>query len=151
MITAQEESWDAGLAELKPLLPRHYKELALDQDKVPLSPIWSIYDQRNKEGQLLFVTVREDGKLAGYFIGFVMPSLHYSTCLTCTLDIFYLVPEVRGKKAGWMLFKKVEELCKQRGVQRMFVGSKLHKDVSGLFEKLGYTEVERYYSVWLGD
>jgi hypothetical protein len=29
----------------------------------------------------------------------------------------------------------------------MFVGSKLHKDASWLFEKLGYTEVERYYSV----
>jgi hypothetical protein len=26
----------------------------------------------------------------------------------------------------------------------------LHKDASWLFEKLGYQEVERYYSTWWG-
>jgi GNAT superfamily N-acetyltransferase len=84
-------------------------------------------------------------------VGFVAAGLHYRTCLTLTLDIFWVRPEHRGKGAGVKLIKAVEAEAKRRGVQRMLVGSKLHKDASWLFERLGYTEIERYYSVWLED
>jgi GNAT superfamily N-acetyltransferase len=151
MLTYQVENWAQVRLELWTILPSHYQELALDQDKVPLSPIYEIYKAKNDADELLLVTIRDAGKLVGYFLGFVAPSLHYSTCLTCTMDIFYVIPEVRGQNAGWHLFKKVEEVCRQRGVKRMFVGSKMHKDASFLFEKLGYREIERYYSAWLGD
>jgi len=96
------------------------------------------------------VTVREDGKLCGYFVGFVAPGLHYKTCLTLTMDIFWIHPDHRGAGAGFALFRTVEAEAKRRGVQRMLVGSKLHKDASWLFERLGYEEVERYYATWLG-
>jgi GNAT superfamily N-acetyltransferase len=146
MITVQVENFDPFLEEVKPLLPRHYEELALDQDKIPLDPMFELYTQRSNLGQAMAVTVRETGKLVGYFVGFVAPGLHYRTCLTLTMDIFYVLSEHRGSGAGYMLFKEVEKECKRRGIQRMFVGSKLHKDASWLFEKLGYVEVERYYS-----
>ena len=67
------------------------------------------------------------------------------------MDIFYVHPDHRGGGTGYHLFKSAEKELKRRGVQRLFVGSKLHKDASWLFEKLGYEEVERYYSAWLGD
>lgn len=151
MITTQIESFIERLEELKPLFPRHWEELALNQDKVPLDPQYEIYFARERAGELLLMTVREDAALIGYFIGFIAPGLHYRTCLTLTMDIFYIWPEARGKGAGFDLFKAVEAEAKRRGVQRMMVGSKLHKDASFLFEKLGYEEVERYYSVWLGE
>lgn len=151
MITTQVELFSRVLTELKPLLPLHYAELALNQDKVPLSPQYDIYLAREELGELLMVTVRKDAELIGYFVGFVAPGLHYSTCLTCTMDVFYIHPSHRGSTLGYSLFKSVEAELKRRGVQRMFVGSKLHKDASFLFEKLGYVEVERYYSTWLGD
>ena len=66
------------------------------------------------------------------------------------MDIFYVLPEHRGSGTGFQLFKFVEKQLKNRGVQRLFVGSKLHKDASWLFEKLGYMPVETYYSTWLG-
>ncbi len=151
MLSYQEENWESTKQELIAILPTHYQELALHKDKVPLMPNWEVYTQMAARNELLFVTVREEGKLIGYFLGFVGPALHYITCLTCHMDIFYIVPEARGNNCGWFLFKKVEELCKQRGVQNLVVGCKLHKDVSFLFEKLGYTEIERTYSAWLGD
>jgi len=52
---------------------------------------------------------------------------------------------------GVRLFKAVEVEAKRRGVDRMFVGSKCHKEASFLFERLGYERVEVYYSAWLGD
>lgn len=151
MITAQVESFTQTLDELKPLLPRHWEELALHKEKVPLAPQYDIYERREELGELLFITLRETGVLVGYFVGFIAPGLHYKTCLTLTMDVFYVWPEQRGQGAGFLLFKAVEKEAKRRGVQRMFVGSKLHKDASWLFERLGYEEVERYYSVWLGE
>ncbi len=151
MITAHVESFEQNLEYLKPLLPIHYKELALDQDKVPLSPQFDKYVAAEQRGELIFVTLRKAGQMVGYFIGFIAPGLHYSTCLTCNMDIFYVLPEHRGSGTGFQLFKFVEQQLKKRGVQRMFVGSKMHKDASWLFEKLNYTPVETYYSTWLGD
>ena len=151
MITAHVESFEQSLPYLKPLLPVHYQELALNQDKVPLSPQFDKYIAAEHRGELLFVVLRNAGEMVGYFIGFIAPGLHYSTCLTCQMDIFYVHPDHRGNGTGFQLFKFVEQQLKKRGVQRMFVGSKIHKDASWLFEKLGYKPVETYYSTWLGD
>lgn len=151
MLTAQPEDFMPFLEEVKPLLERHWEELALNKDKVPLSPQYDVYIQRDALGQILLVTLRESGQLAGYFVGFVAPGLHYSTCLTLIMDIFWLAPEHRGKMGGLKLFRAVEREAKRRGVQRMFVGSKVHKDASKLFEAMRYDKCEVYYTAWLGD
>jgi len=151
MVTIMLESFEDRLPELEPLLPLHYEELALNKDKVPLSPQYPVYINRERNGELMFMVVRDRGELIGYFIGFVAPGLHYSTCLTLIMDIFYIHPEHRGSSTGHKLFKAVEAEAKKRGVQRMFVGSKVHLDASWLFEKLGYEKVETTYSTWLGD
>jgi GNAT superfamily N-acetyltransferase len=151
MLTAQVESLTDRLEEMKPLFPLHWEELALDKDKVPLDPQYDAYLARDALGEVLFVTVRGAGELVGYFVGFVAPGMHYRTCLTLTMDIFFVHPGSRGKAAGLMLFRAVEAEAKRRGVQRMFVGSKNHKDASRLFVALGFEPVETYHSKWIGD
>jgi len=151
MITYHVESFEERLCELKRLLPLHYEELALNKDKVPLSPQYDVYIQRERNGELLFVTARDAGELVGYFIGFIAPGLHYSTCLTCIMDIFYIAPGHRGSNAGWELFQFVRKENKRRGVQRWFMGAKVHFDCSFLFEKLGAELVEKTYSLMLED
>jgi len=151
MITVMPESFEQMLPELLPILPIHYEELALNKDKVPLSPQYNIYIDRERDGQLLFMVMREAGEMIGYFIGFISPGLHYSTCLTCQMDIFYIRPDRRGHKYGKALFEAVEQENRRRGVQRWFVGSKCHLDASWLFEQLGFERVEVYYSKWLGE
>jgi len=151
MLSAQIESFTERLGEFRPLFPLHWEELALNKDKVPLDPQYDIYIQREARGELLFVTLRELGTPVGYFIGFIAPGLHYRTCLTCTMDIFYVHPAKRGGRGGIKLFKFVEKELRRRGVDRWFVGSKCHADASWLFEILGFDRVEVYYSKWLGD
>lgn len=146
MLTAAPEPFAPFLEEVQPLLPSHYRELALDQDHVPLSPQYDIYLERDRRGEIVCIAMRSEGALVGYFVGFKAPGLHYSTCLTLTTDIFWLAPEHRGKRGGEILFKAVEAEAKRLGVDRMFVGSKTHLDASWLFERLGYTKVETYYS-----
>lgn len=151
MLTACVESLTENLPILKQLLPLHWEELALNKDKVPLDPQYEVYLQRDARGEVLFIALRNEGELVGYFVGFVNPGLHYKTCLTCIMDIFYVHEKHRGRRGGFILFNAVEQECKRRGVHRVFVGSKCHKDASWLFEKLGYTEVERYFSKWIGN
>jgi GNAT superfamily N-acetyltransferase len=151
MITCHVESFEERLAELQVLLPLHYRELAMNQDKVPLSPIYSHYIDRERAGGLLFVTLRDAGQLVGYFIGFIAPGLHYSTCLTCTMDIFYVHPDKRTGSAGVRMFRFVETELKRRGVQRWFMGSKIQADASALFKRIGAAPVETYYSKWIGE
>lgn len=150
MITAHVESFRERLIELQALLPAHYAELALDQTHVPLSPQYDVYIERERRGELLFVTLRDAGEMIGYFIGFIAPGLHYSTCLTCTMDIFYVRKDRRSGTAGLRLFRFVETELRRRGVQRWFMGSKVHADASALFKRIGARPVETYYSKWLG-
>lgn len=151
MITCHVESFEQQLAELQVLLPEHYKELALNQAHVPLSPQYDIYIRRERAGELLFVTLRDAGALVGYFIGFIAPGLHYSTCLTCTMDIFYVRADKRTGSAGIRMFRFVETELRRRGVQRWFMGSKVKADASALFKRIGAEPVETYYSKWLGE
>lgn len=150
MLTAQVESFTELQPVLKDIFPAHWEELALNKDKVPLDPCYDVYFERDLRGEVLMVTLREIGEIVGYFIGFVSPGLHYRTCLTCIMDIFYVKPEHRNKRGGLILFRAVEKELKRRGVRRAFMGSKDHKPSGRLFEALGYTRVETYYSKWMG-
>ena len=151
MITAQVEPYSKCLPELMECYDLHWEELALNKDKVPLDPQYDLYEARDDAGPLLLVTLRETGRLVGYFIGFIAPGFHYKTCLTLTMDIFWTHPDVRGGFSGVKLFRLVEKEAKRRGVHRMFYGSKMHKDASRLFEFLKMEPVEIYYSKWIGD
>lgn len=151
MITAHQELIADRLEEIKVLLPLHYKELALNQEHVPLAPQYEIYLERERRGEVIFTVLRESGAMIGYFVGFIAPGLHYKTCLTCTMDIFFVRPDKRKQGAGLRLFAEVEKELKRRGVQRWFMGSKMHKDASYLFKKIGAEPVETYYSKWLGE
>jgi len=151
MMTFAVESLTDNLDFLKPMFPEHWRELALNQEHVPLDPQYDIYLTRDKRAEVMFVAGRDGGDIIAYFVGFVAPGMHYKTCLTLTMDIFWVRPEYRGKSAGIRLFKTVETEARRRGIKRMFMGSKLHKDSGWLFERLGYTPVETYYSKYLGE
>ncbi len=151
MITCHIESGKKILPELMSLLPLHYEELALNKEEVKLSPQFDLYEQYEREGRLLVVTLRELGEIVGYYVGLVAPGLHYSTCLTCITDIFYIRKDKRNGSAGVRLFRYIEKELRRRGVQRWFMGSKVHADASALFKRIGAEPVETYYSKWMGD
>ncbi len=155
MFTVQVEKFQAFIDESREeILLEHWTDLALNQDKVPLDPQWDIYLEREKRGELVMMVMRDEhGELAGYFIGFVAPGLHYQTCLTCTMDIFYVRPKFRHTHplAGLRLFRATERELRSRGVHRWFVGTKLHKDIGRLFEALKFEPADQYWSKWLGD
>lgn len=149
-LTAQVETVAGVLDEIKPLFDRHWEVLALDKDKSPLDPQYEVYLEREGRGEALVVTLRELGVLVGYFVGFVAPGLHYRRTLTFTMDIFWVREDHRNRMGGLKLMKCLMRELKRRGVQRAFLGSKLHQDAGRLFEAFGFAPVETYYSKWIG-
>lgn len=160
MITCQVESLNPVLNELQPLLIQHWRELGLNQDEVPLLPQYDVYFEREARGEMLLVIMRSDAQIVGYFLGFIAPALHYRTCLTLTMDIFWLHPDFRdgdslnriqGEMLCMELFETVKTEALRRGVQRVYYGTKSRKDSGALFEAMGMVEVDRYYSQWWGE
>ena len=151
MITYQVEEWADCWREMSALWPAHFEEVALNRDKIPLDPDLDLYHDLAARGQVHVVTVRCDGALVGYHIAFVRPHIHYRSSLTAYSDVYYIDPAHRKGRAGVKLFTETEKFLRQRGVERMYTGTKMSKDMAAIFERLGWKEVERQFSKYIGE
>ena len=149
MITYQVESYLDVLPELKAIYPEHYKELAANKELVKLNPDYDKYEALAKANLLHLVTVRKDNELIGYHLSVISPHLHYMNSLTCFTDIFLVRKQFRKEENGFIglkLFKKLEESVKERGVQRIYMGTKLSLDISPILKRLGYSPIEQLFT-----
>jgi GNAT superfamily N-acetyltransferase len=146
-ITYQVEPWEAYFPECQALWVQHWCEVALDQAAVPLDPDLERYQAYADAGHLFILSMRDAGKLVGYFVGIVSGHLHYKSTRMCFTDLFYLLPAYRKGLAGVRLFREAETALRARGVRRIQTATKLHAhlDMSRLLERLGYTRVEAAY------
>ena len=151
MLTASVERFgDVLETELKPMLPLHWAELALNQERVPLDPQFGLYLKREQIGEVCFVALRHNAKMVGYWISFITPGLHYKTCLTGTMDILFIHPDHRGGAGALLMGRAVEKEMVRRGVQWWTAGEKLHAPIGRLFKALKMEPFETYYGKWLG-
>ncbi len=149
MLTAQVEDFSSAFQEAAPLLEKHYNILSFHKGKFPLLPQLHVYQEREARGETVTITLRRDGSLIGYWMCFVAPGLHYSTCLTSIMDIWFIDPDHMAGKAPLILINAVENEMRRRGVNLWFAGEKLAKPCGRLFEKLGFEKVETFYAKWL--
>lgn len=151
MLIASVESFMDNKAELELLFPKHWEELALNKDKVPLNPDWKRYKAIEDSGILSFIGLRQDGKLVGYFVGIIMPHLHYTTCNTYIMDMLYVAKEARNKNAGILIMRTMEKEAKRRGVQRIVLNTKIHMNIGSLYHYMGFECIETIWSKWIGE
>lgn len=137
MLTIKVESIESWFKDAVPLIYNHWQELGLDTDlKGDINTEALI--QLEKMGIASVVTVRDEGKIAGYLLAIHTPHLHYkSSPPMFIVDMYYIAPEYR-KGAGVKLFKFAEEYAKKLGCIKLYLSCKAHKDHSRLFEALGY-------------
>lgn len=137
-MTFQEEPFDPFFDEAQPLFSRHWRELALNQKKIPMDLDRGKYQALEKAGMLFVLTARTDGKLVGYLVAFPMTHPHYKSAgLMCLTDMYYIVPEHR-KGAGAKLFVEFERRMRERGAVQIMTGCKRHQDHTQLLEALGW-------------
>lgn len=147
MATFATEKWPAFSKEAEGLMRRHWEEVALDRDRIPMGMDHGYYQRLEDAGILHVVTMRVDGQLAGYFIALVSTHPHYKDAgIMAFTDIYYLAPEHRRGNAGARMFAAVEASLRERGAVKLYVSHKLHKDHSLLFEALGYKPTDISYT-----
>jgi N-acetylglutamate synthase-like GNAT family acetyltransferase len=150
-VTFAIETMDQVLDDMAWLWDIHWQEIALDKVKVPLNPDVDTFWALEKSGLLLIVTARDGEKMVGYHVCIVRPHLHYKHSLTAYADMYFVHPDYRQGMTGVRMFKFLEAELRARGVERIYQGTKIHKDMGRLFERLGYKETERLYVKWIGD
>lgn len=137
--------------ELEPLIIEHWKEIAIHQDKIKLNPDWEKYELISDLGILRCFTARENGRLIGYFIVFAQPHLHYVDHVFASNDVIYIDKKYRSTGVGANMILHVEKELKQSGVSVLVVNMKCHAPFDPLMEGLGFTNIERVYSKFIGD
>jgi len=149
--TYQEESYAQVVDEIQPLIKSHWKEIASCKDKIKLNPNFNMYKTMNELGILRIFTVRDFGKLVGYFIVMCQPHLHYSDHVYAMNDIIYIDPEYRGSTIAFKLLRSVEKRLKKDGVSVLMINMKVYAPFDRLLEKLNFENTERVYSKYIGD
>lgn len=155
MFTTHIERFCDNLDAMGLIFDIHYKELSehFKQD-IPLSPDYVRYAQAERDGKLVYIALREQGDLVGYFSGFIDTALHYKSCLTLHLDLFYVLPTHRGwrntQNGGVMLLDAVKKEASRRGVRAWTMGRKVRrgKHMEKLLLDAGFEAFEVHYVYW---
>ncbi len=139
------------MPEIKLIIDKHWAELALFKNKMPLKPQWEEYVIRENRGSLFLTTVRRDGEIIAYYITQVAPGFHYSETLVGTMDIAYVVPAHRNRGVAFPLFRCVEKELLRRGVQVWYSGYKMHNPLGmdQLLKLFKFEPADVYCAKWL--
>lgn len=138
MITIQTERWAQFYPDSKQVFPGHWRELALHQDAIPLSIDEDKYAALDRLDILLILTARNEGKLVGYYLWFLMPHSHYASSGPMGLtDMYFVLPECR-RGAGAKLFLASERELRRRGIVKAITSCKVHEDHTEFLELMGW-------------
>lgn len=128
------------LEEVKPLLEKHWNEIAHFKD-IPLDPDYDLYIKMQNLKMLRCYSMRDgDGQLVGYSVYMVRHNMHYRSCLTAVEDIIFVHPEKRGY--GMFFISWCDDQLKALGVQVVTHHIKFDFDWSKALMRQGYEKTD---------
>jgi GNAT superfamily N-acetyltransferase len=138
---AQEHYSFELAAEILPLARLNWRESPSYEEGVDADPDFARYRVIDEAGACVFLSAREAGKLVGYIVFFVLPSIHDKRLLVAHGDAFYVLPEYRAQ-ASRELYKRAETMLKARGVKRVGFTVDKGSDFHRLLNTLGFRDDE---------
>lgn len=125
MIVIEKEAFNADrAAEILPLSQKGWNESTKFKDKscayygerdFQIEPDTETYLRLADEGKLALVTLRDDGELKGYVIGFTYKSMHHKKIPCGFGDAIYIEPPYRSYTA--VIAERFEKEMKELGAQ----------------------------------
>ena len=109
---------------LEEMLVRHWNEVGLDRDKVPLAMDWGRIYREEAAGKIKALSCRQHGNLVGYNAFIVNTSFHYRDTVLALNDAVFIEPKQRGE-AGLRLILEAEKGLREMGVVKVFYHSKV--------------------------
>ena len=130
--------------EAESLTAAHWLELAHFKD-IAFNPDKEAYRFLEQTDKLRCYTARSDGKLIGYQVFIVQPSLHYRQSLQA-MDIgLYLDPEWRGKRIGLRSIKEADRRLAAQKVQVVYRHARRDSSTGKLLIRVGYDLADEVY------
>ncbi len=147
---------EANALGFEELLHRNWEEIGEHQERLPLDIDWRGYRALERDGVTRLGMLRRDGRLIGYNVFFVSPSLHYRHSRWATNDLIWLTPPERRGLTGARMIRDAERLLRQEGVQRVFyvirtpleLGDNRDR-VAKLLQRLGYVRAEERWGKFI--
>ena len=136
MIFQRETLFDV-IEEAQPLLQLHHAEMT--PHPLVLSPRWDQYNEVERQGALVLLTARDEGKLVGYSLYFIGQHRHFDSLKVAENDLLY-VAEPHRHKAAWFL-RYAEKTLKTLGVGHISYHCGKN-NLSAILERLGYADVQ---------
>lgn len=125
-----------------------WRELAPDQERVPMLVDLDVYQRAWFAGMLHIVTGRnEDGKLVAYAAFFLRQHPHYAGTLMAYADTFYVTPDSRGAMLGMRLIKESLKALKARKIKVVYTYAKFVNQLGRIFERVGMAPTEVCYRI----
>jgi hypothetical protein len=158
-VDLQEENWFDFAPDGIPLIWEHYREVgSYEHETFDLNI--PLIEAMSQAGLLQIVTARAraqsnngGGKLVGYLVFTITPSLKSRHELNAVQAPFYVKPLWRGR-TGLALHRESIRLLKEKGVQRLTLRSGVRgagERQNALFRRLGAVEDGQMYNLWIGD
>lgn len=121
---------DARAKGLEALQAAHWREVAVDKDKIPLSVDWNRYVATEEAGAFMAFAMSDGDALVGYNAFFTNRHFHYSTTVFAVNDVIYVRPENRGLDGIRFILSAEKELA-GLGVRKILYHSKEHVFFAG--------------------
>lgn len=137
-----ETCWD----EIVELGRTHWHEtMEYYRGRQEFNPQFERYNSYDKIGWLITFTVRDEGKMIGYSLIYITPSMHTQQMIA-TEDTIFLLPEYRKGRNGLRFHQYVEAELKNRGVKEIIVTAKPSSAACRLLEYIGFEVINHQYS-----
>lgn len=147
MIKVQEEDFNSIKDDIMPLLEKHYNEVKLFGNIVPLDPNLHLYEMMNMTGNFVFITARlEDNTLIGYMSLFLQQDLHSQKHMIAHTDMCYVAEEHRGKDVFSAMLHATEGGLKELGVSTFTVMFPTQNVPKKMLTELGYLQDQVSFS-----
>ena len=143
MITFQEEVVSYELYdECKEMFQENKEETSSLNSLLDIDVLMFI--RMYRIGSLVFLSIRDDGKIIGYSMFQLAAHLH-DQLPTAQTNLLYITPRFRKGLLGVKFIKFCESYLKDIGIKRIFQTTTVHRELGKLFERLGYAPCEISY------
>jgi hypothetical protein len=150
MIFYDEEDYFDVVDDAKEFLEDIEKEVGPFQEE-EFRPDWDFYQSLATLDKIAVFTAREESRLVGLAVCFLLNHPYYSGMLVAQSDIIYMKPEYRGLPAAKLIFDMDNRLEVDHGVKGITISMTTGIDFSGLLEQFGYTKTALVCSRYIGD
>lgn len=140
------ENWRDIRDEIQPVWRQHNDEIASPADKELFDPDMAKFDNIADNEQDHWVTVRHFGNVVGYSFSMVTTHLHRKTVLCGFFDLYWLNPDYRKGLNGKRLLQFSIDTLRDKHVKRVYIGTKVWKNIGRLLKRMGFAEAEHIYT-----